>query len=69
MNGKIRMKKSARKAGKIIDGEDEGIGSWLYVNSPDDLFKDDIDIDFEKLGHTPLNFNLVFDEYDTDSDA
>ena len=69
MNGKIRMKKSARKAGKIIDGEDEGIGSWLYVNSPDDLFKHDIDIDFEKLGHTPLNFNLVFDEYDTDSDA
>ena len=30
-NGKIRIKKIGVKTEKIVDGKDEGIGSWLYV--------------------------------------
>ena len=59
LKGNIRMKKSGRKAGKLIkEGlKDEGIGKWLYVTSPDDLFKHAIDVDFVKLNYQPLMFN------------
>ena len=58
INGKIRMKRSARKAGmNLQDNEqDKGTGPWLIITSPDDLFKYDIDIDFKKLNYGPLNF-------------
>ena len=49
-NGKIRMKKSAKKEGLIGEDEkDEGSGPWLSISSPEDFFKLDIDIDFKKL--------------------
>ena len=59
MNGKIRMKKSERAAGKQLapDERDQGTGSWLYINSPDDLFKFNIDVNFEKIGYSQLYFN------------
>ena len=58
INGNIRMKKSAKKAGLIQEHEkDEGTGSWLNVSCPDDLFKYNVDIDFVKLNYKPLLFN------------
>ena len=57
-NGKIRMKKSARKNGDLnIDDKDEGIGDWITITSPDDLFQHDINIDFKKLYYVPLKIN------------
>ena len=58
-NGRIRMKKSARKQGiKLQDGDiDEGVGNWLTVSSPDDLFRLNIDVDFKLLDHKPLLIN------------
>ena len=39
INGKIRMKRSAREAGTITNNErDTGTGNWLTIDSPDDLF-------------------------------
>ena len=59
MNGKIRMKESAAKHGKLLgsDEKDLGVGKWLTVVSPDDLFKFDIDVGFDKLGSWPLLYN------------
>ena len=53
------MKKSARAAGKQLRPEerDQGTGNWLYINSPDDLFKYNIEINFEKIGYNQLFFN------------
>ena len=65
LNGKIRFKKSAAKNGQPLDenGRDAGFGKWLTVDSPDDLFKVGIDIDFAKFSHSPLNYNVdVFTE-------
>ena len=54
-NGSIRAKRSAHKHGKLNNGKkDEGTGNWLIINSTDDLFKFNIDLDFEKLGYKPL---------------
>ena len=51
-------KRSELKHGKLNDGiKDEGIGNWLTINSTDDLFKFNIDLDFEKLGCKPLMIN------------
>ena len=50
INGNIRMKKSAKKAGLIQEHEkDEETGPWLNVSCSDDLFKYNVDIDFVKL--------------------
>ena len=48
LNGKIRMKKSAKSCGQPLneDGKDDGFGKWLYISSTDDLYKHEIDIDF-----------------------
>ena len=47
INGKIRMKRSAREAGTITNKErDTGTGNWLTIDSPDDLFKYGMDIRF-----------------------
>ena len=64
MNGRIRMKRSAVKAGiELKPGErDQGVGKWLYVSSPDDLFRHNIDIDFAKLNYQPLSFDLETDD-------
>ena len=53
INGAIRMKKSANKNGFPLDenGKDQGTGNWLYVKSPDDLFRYDENIDFSKLNY------------------
>ena len=57
-NGSIRTKRSALKHGKLNDRKtDEGIGNWLTINSTDDLFKFNIDLDFEKLGYKLFMFN------------
>ena len=63
MNGRIRVKRSAVKAGiELKPGErDQGVGKWLYVSSPDSLFWHNIDIDFAKLNYQPLSFNLKMD--------
>ena len=39
--GKIRMKKAAQQTGVVSNSHnrDKGIGNWLTVTSPDDLFK------------------------------
>ena len=70
LNGKIRMKKSAKKAGKPLgeNGKDEGIGNWLTITSPDDLFKHNIDVDFEELNYQPLLINRMNKVYDSDDD-
>ena len=58
-NDSIRAKRSALKHGKLNDGKkDEGIGDWLIINSTDDLFKFNIDLDFKKLGYKPLMINI-----------
>ena len=59
------MKRSAGKAGVDIEpGEkDEGVGKWLYVSSPNDLFQHGIDIDFEKLRCHPLTHNAKCEQY------
>ena len=59
INGKIRMKHFAAKAGKPLEnsGRDEGTGNWLAISSPDDLFRYNIDLDFDALGYQPLLFN------------
>ena len=60
-NGNILMKKSANysKAQHSKSTEKvEGMGDWLVVSTPDDLFKLDIDVDFTKLNYKPLLFNL-----------
>jgi len=57
-NGKVKMKKSAKKAGLINDDErDQGTGPWLTISSPDDFFKVGVDIDFNKLNYKPLLYN------------
>ena len=63
------MKKSARAAGKQLRPEerDQGTGNWLYINSPDDLFKYNIEINFEKLGITNsflIEVNVMFLQID-----
>ena len=60
-NGKIRMKKSAQKAGLPLDknGNDQGTGKWLTITSVDDLFKINVDVDFEKLNFLPFKYNSV----------
>ena len=62
------MKKSASKCGKPKQGEnDEGIGNWLYVTSPDNLFKLNINADLKLLNYHPLIFNVDDDVYDSDT--
>ena len=53
------MKKSAYKNGFPSDknGKDQETGNWLYVKSPDDLFRYDENIDFSKLNYKPLLYN------------
>ena len=56
INGAIIMKKSAYKNGFPLDenGKDLGTGNWLYVKSPDDLFRYVENIDFSKPNYKPL---------------
>ena len=58
-NGKIRMKRSARKEGKLINEneKDFGIGNWLVISSRDDLFRHEIDVNLAKLDYKPLLIN------------
>ena len=52
------MKRSARKHsdGSFQHGEkDEGVGEWITVMSPEDLFKLNIDVNFQLLDHKSLN--------------
>ena len=64
MNGRIRMKKASGRIDK--EGKDNGLGDWISVASPDDLFKHGInDFDFDKLNYYPLLFN---DENDSDEE-
>ena len=59
IKGKVRMKRSAREAGTITNNErDTGTENGLTIDSPDDLFKYGMDIDFDKLNYTPLKFNI-----------
>ena len=57
-NGKIRMKRCA-KEGKLIkeNEKDFGIGNWLVISSPDDLFSHGIDVNLAKLDYIPLLIN------------
>ena len=59
VNGKIRMKQSAREAGTTTNNEsDTGTGNWLTIDSPDDLLEYGMNIDFDKLNYTRLKFNI-----------
>ena len=51
--------KSAKQAGIALqeNEKDQGVGKWLYITSPDDLFKHNIGIDFVKLNYKPLLLN------------
>ena len=52
------MRKSAKKEGLIgVNEKDLGIGLWLVVSTPDNLFKHNVDIKFSKLNYQPLLFN------------
>ena len=55
----IRVKHSAAKADKPLgdSGRDEGTGNWLALSSPDDLFRYNINLDFDALSYQPLLFN------------
>ena len=59
INGAIRMKKLAYKNGFPLDENEkyQGTGNWLYVKSPDDLFRYDENINFSKLNYKPLLYN------------
>ena len=58
INGRIRMKKSAKYEGKIGNNKkNEGIGDWIAISTPDNRFKDNADVDFQKLNYLPLLFN------------
>ena len=58
------MKKASGRVNE--DGKISGIGHWITISSPDDLFKQGIDdIDFDKLNFYPLLFN---DENDSDEE-
>ena len=62
MDGRIRVKKASRLVDK--EGKDIGVGDWISVSSPDDLFKPEVhDIEFGKLNYYPL---LLNDENDSD---
>ena len=59
-NGKIRIKRFARKEGKLLikkNGKDFGIRNWLLISSPDDLFSHGIDVNLAKLDYKPLLIN------------
>jgi len=52
------MKRSARKndiSSTGADAKDMGIGNWITISSPEQLFKLNIDVDFKKLNYNPLN--------------
>ena len=54
------MKKSALEQGILTDGsKDEGTGNWIVISSPEDLFRLDIDVDFDKLDYKPMLMNEV----------
>ena len=54
-NGRKRTKKLTQFHRKT-DGNEKGDGveEWININSPNDLFKRDIDVDFTKLDYKPL---------------
>ena len=41
--------------------ENEGVGDWFKITSPEDLFKLCVDLDFETLDYKSLLFNCEFD--------
>ena len=45
-------------------GKDEGIGNWIVISSPDNLFKHHIDVDFAKLDYRPLLVNIESESED-----
>ena len=56
MNGRIRIKKPSGRVDK--KRKDNGVGDWISVASPGDLFKQGVnDIDFGKVNYYPLLFN------------
>ena len=67
------MKKSSIKAGLPLDKncKDQGTVKWLTVSSIDDLFKYNVDFNFEKLNYLPLKYNnnLATDQSDSESDS
>ena len=64
------MKKSARKAGKLIcnDEKDTKVGNWIWISNPDDFFQHHIDIDFNKRNYAPLEFNVKYVDEDVESE-
>ena len=51
------MKQSAREAGTISNNESNtGMGNLLTIDSPGNIFKYEMTIDFDKLNFTPLKF-------------
>ena len=51
------MKRSAQRHsyGSFQHGEkDEGVGEWITMTSPEDLFKLNIDVNFQLLDHKLL---------------
>jgi len=46
----------------LREGEkDEGMGEWIVITLPEDLFKHNIEMNFEKLGFRPFMINHEFD--------
>ena len=44
--------------GSFQDGEkNEGVGEWITVTSPEDLFKLNIDVNFQSFDHKSLMIN------------
>ena len=40
------------------NGKNAGFGNLVNVDSPDDLLNVEINIDFAKFSHPPLNYNV-----------
>ena len=58
MNGRFRMKKASGRIDK--EGKDNGVGDWISVASPDDLFKHGVnDFDFGKLNYCIIHCCLM----------
>ena len=58
--GNLDFKKSAVKEGLLLDedGKNTATGDWITtVTSPNNVFKAEIGVDFEKIKYEPLRYN------------
>ena len=42
------------------------MGNWIWISNPDDFFQHHIDIDFNKLNYAPLEFNVKYEDVESE---